>query len=114
MIQSRLNLMTWVRAPSDICFSEGILNVYRAEDTRSVPSSARGVGNTMNTFLIREAASTDVTALAQLHVTTFNETHAPLLMNGPTYEVRESQWRQAFQSANGSWFCFVVADANGK
>jgi ribosomal protein S18 acetylase RimI-like enzyme len=64
----------------------------------------------MKTVIIREATVEDVPALARLHVTTFNETHAPVLMNGPTYEVREYQWRQAFQSADGSWFCFVIED----
>jgi hypothetical protein len=29
-------------------------------------------------------------------------------MNGPTYEIREWQWREAFAKADGSWFCFVV------
>jgi ribosomal protein S18 acetylase RimI-like enzyme len=66
----------------------------------------------MKTVIIREAMSADVPALARLHVTTFNETHAPLLMNGPTYQVREYQWRQAFQSVDGSWFCFVIEDPN--
>lgn len=68
----------------------------------------------MNSFIIREAALADVPALARLHVTTFNETHAPVRMSGPTYEVRERQWRQAFLSADGSWFCFVIEDANGE
>jgi L-amino acid N-acyltransferase YncA len=68
----------------------------------------------MKTVIIREATSADVPALARLHVTTFNETHAPVLMNGPTYEVREYQWRQAFQSADGGWFCFVIEDPNGE
>ena len=72
------------------------------------------MANTTKTFVIREATSADVPALAQLHVTTFNETHAPVLMNGPTYEVREHQWRQAFQSADGSWFCFVIEGPSGE
>jgi ribosomal protein S18 acetylase RimI-like enzyme len=68
----------------------------------------------MKTVIIREASLTDVPALAHLHVKTFNETHAPVLMNGPTYAVREYQWRQAFQSADGSWFCFVLEGPNGE
>jgi ribosomal protein S18 acetylase RimI-like enzyme len=67
----------------------------------------------MKTLIIREATSADVPALACLHVTTFNETHAPVLRNGPAYEVREYQWRQAFLSADGSWFCLVIQDPNG-
>src|SRR5262249_53777845 len=63
---------------------------------------------------IREATAADVPALARLHVTTFNETHAPVLMNGPTYEVREHQWRQAFESVDGGWFCFVIETPGGE
>src|SRR5689334_22163784 len=59
-------------------------------------------------FIFREATAADVSPLAQLHVRAFNETHAPLLMNGPSYEVREYQWREAFRAADGSWFCFVI------
>jgi L-amino acid N-acyltransferase YncA len=72
------------------------------------------MGDVMKPFVIREAVSADVPALARLHVTTFNETHAPLLMNGPTYEVREHQWREAFQAADRRWFCFVIEDASGE
>jgi ribosomal protein S18 acetylase RimI-like enzyme len=68
----------------------------------------------MKNSLIREATPTDVPALARLHVVTFNETHAPVLLNGPTYEVREYQWRQTFQTMDGSWFCFVIEDPNGE
>ncbi len=70
--------------------------------------------NKMNSFRIRETTSADVPTLAHLHVTTFNETHAPVLQNGPTYEVREYQWRKAFEEADGSWVCFVVEDVQGK
>jgi L-amino acid N-acyltransferase YncA len=68
----------------------------------------------MKTVIIREATPADITALARLHVTTFDETHAPVRMNGPTFEVREHQWRQAFLSADGSWFCFVIEDQDGE
>jgi ribosomal protein S18 acetylase RimI-like enzyme len=60
-------------------------------------------------FILREATPTDLPALAELHVKTFNETHGP----GPAYEVRERQWRDAFQVTDGSWFCFVVEAPNG-
>jgi ribosomal protein S18 acetylase RimI-like enzyme len=61
-------------------------------------------------LIIREATSADVPALADLHVRTFNETHGP----GPTYEIRERQWREAFEVTDGSWFCFVVEGRNGE
>jgi L-amino acid N-acyltransferase YncA len=68
----------------------------------------------MKTVFIREATAADVPALARLHVTTFNETHAPLLRDGPTFEVRERQWRQAFEAGDGTWFCFVIEDTGGE
>jgi L-amino acid N-acyltransferase YncA len=68
----------------------------------------------MKTVAIREATAADVPALASLHVKVFNETHAPLLRDGPTYEVREYQWRQAFQAVDASWFCFVIEGPDGE
>jgi len=55
-----------------------------------------------------------VPALTALHVQTFNETHRGGRPGGPSYELRESQWRQAFASADGSWFCFVIEDERGE
>lgn len=63
---------------------------------------------------IREATAADVPALAQLHVTTWNATYATMLMKGPSVEVRERQWREAFANPDGSWFCFVVENARGE
>ena len=57
---------------------------------------------------IREAIRTDIEAVARLHVTTFNETHVGPFGRGPSFEVRERQWREAFEKADGSWFCFVA------
>jgi ribosomal protein S18 acetylase RimI-like enzyme len=61
-------------------------------------------------FTIRKATADDVSELAALHVTTFNETHGP----GPTLELRQWQWEKAFQDKDRDWFCFVVQDENGK
>jgi GNAT superfamily N-acetyltransferase len=65
-------------------------------------------------FRIREANSDDIAALARLHVQTFNETHRGGQPGGPSYELREGQWREAFAGADGSWFCFVVEDDSGR
>lgn len=79
-----------------------------AKKTRS------GNGKHMETVVIRDATAADLPALARLHVTTFNETHASLFRNGPTAEVREHQWPQMFASADGSWFCLVIETSSGK
>ncbi|MCW8133288.1 MAG: GNAT family N-acetyltransferase [Planctomycetota bacterium] len=64
-------------------------------------------------FLIREALAEDVAALAKLHVQTFNETHCDGQARGPSFELRERQWREAYAAADGAWFCFVVEDDAG-
>lgn len=66
-------------------------------------------GDTLS-FLIRDARSEDVPALARLHVETFRQTHGG---RGPTYEVRGSQWSEAFAKDDGSWFCLVIEHPNG-
>ena len=65
-------------------------------------------------FQIRHASSDGVPALAKLHVQTFNETHRGGRSGGPSYELRERQWREAFTVTDGSWFCFVVEDDDGE
>ena len=65
-------------------------------------------------FHIRDAREDDVPALATLHVQTFNETHRGGRPGGPSYELRESQWREAFTVNDRSWFCFVVEDDAGE
>jgi ribosomal protein S18 acetylase RimI-like enzyme len=63
--------------------------------------------------IIREATAADISALAELHVTTWNATY-PDVRKKPTYEIRERQWREAFAVTDGSWFCFVVEGPNGE
>jgi ribosomal protein S18 acetylase RimI-like enzyme len=65
-------------------------------------------------FSIREARASDVAELARLHVRTFNETHCAGRDTGPPFELRERQWREAFEGADKSWFCFVVEDDRGE
>jgi ribosomal protein S18 acetylase RimI-like enzyme len=69
--------------------------------------------NTGSSLLIREARAADIPALAQLHVQTWNDTYAPMLMHGPPVSVREQQWREAFAKPD-DWFCFVVENAAGE
>ena len=66
------------------------------------------------TFHLREASETDIHALALLHVQTFNETHRGGRPGGPSYELREQQWREAFERQDGSWFSYVIEDDDGE
>jgi L-amino acid N-acyltransferase YncA len=74
----------------------------------------RSRGETVPSLRIREATAADIAALARLHMTTWNATYAPLLMKGPSYAIRERQWREAFTKNDGSWFCFVVERPDGE
>jgi ribosomal protein S18 acetylase RimI-like enzyme len=64
-------------------------------------------------FQIRQANPDDVPTLARLHVQTFNETHRAGLPGGPSYELRERQWRKALSDSEPGSFCFVVEDDSG-
>jgi GNAT superfamily N-acetyltransferase len=62
-------------------------------------------------FRFRAATAADALALAQLHVATFVETHGG---PGPTFTVRERQWREAFSQRSGFWFCVVIVSPDGE
>jgi ribosomal protein S18 acetylase RimI-like enzyme len=66
---------------------------------------------TASDFRFRAATAADVPALAQLHVTTFVETHGG---PGPTCGVRERQWGEAFSQCSGDWFCVVIVNPEGE
>ena len=65
-------------------------------------------------FRLRQAVTADTPALARLHVDTFTETHRNGTPGGPTYELREQQWREEFNRADERRFCFVITDENGE
>ena len=62
-------------------------------------------------LIIREAVKEDIPKLAQLHVVTWNATHSRALQK-PTYERREHQWQQAFETSDNNWFCFLIETHN--
>ena len=62
-------------------------------------------------FAIREAHVADLPALVALHVATFKEAHGQ--RGAPNYELREAQWRAAFDRES-SWFCYVAEAADGQ
>jgi ribosomal protein S18 acetylase RimI-like enzyme len=50
----------------------------------------------------------DLRALAELHVRTFNETHAGPGESGPTYSTREWQWRAKLAETDATHFVLVL------
>lgn len=71
-------------------------------------------GSNIMPFHLRDAREADIPALATLHVQTFNETHRGGRPGGPSYELREQQWRDAFAKQDGSWFCYVIEEDDGE
>ena len=65
-------------------------------------------------FRLRQAVAADVAAIARLHVETFTETHRSGRPGGPSYELREQQWREEFARADARRFCVVVEDERGE
>lgn len=68
-------------------------------------------GETIDSFVIREAKDYDVTALASLHVKTWNETYNG---RGPGLQVREHQWRELFKDKERTWFVLVIENKKGE
>jgi len=62
-------------------------------------------------FRIRDARPEDAAALAKLHVATFKEAHGRL--GAPRFELRERQWRAAFERER-DWFCYVAEAPDGR
>jgi len=81
----------------------GLARPSRRRNVRGLDSR----GESLSSMKIREAMAADIPALARLHVITWNATYVPFLMKGPSYEVRERQWREAFARNDPGWFCFV-------
>ncbi len=72
-------------------------------------------GTTVPAFRLRAGRKADIPALARLHVQTFTETHRGGRPGGPSYELRERQWRDAFELSDDSrWFCYVIEDNRGE
>ncbi len=62
-------------------------------------------------FRIREGRPDDLPALAALHVETFKQAHGH--RGAPSYELREAQWRAAFEH-HTDWFCYVAEAPDGR
>jgi GNAT superfamily N-acetyltransferase len=69
-------------------------------------------GESLNSITFRDAVATDIPALAELHVTTWNATYNTA--RGPTIATRTWQWTQVFAKENRRDFVLVLEDRNGR
>jgi len=89
------------------------LNALRRPSRAANRRRLRERGETLQSLKVREAVRDDLPALAELHVTTWRETYGGVI-NPPAYQLRERQWREQFDKTDGSWFCFVVENREGR
>ena len=70
-------------------------------------------GESLSALTFRDATAEDIPRLAALHVRTWADTY-PMVRRPPTFAIRESQWKEAFATADGSWFCVVIESATSE
>ena len=65
-------------------------------------------GETLDSFIFRDATQADIAALGKLHAITWAQTYNAKI---PNIQLRQYQWRKAFDEENdGSWFCILVVN----
>ena len=95
----------------------GLRTIRRALSLRRPTPQANRSGlaarqESLDEVTLRELRVEDIPDLAELHVSAWNDTYAPL-MTGPSVEIREMQWRQAFEKP-ADWFCLVLVNSEGR
>ena len=70
-------------------------------------------GETIDSFVVREARPEDLPVLVDVHVTAWNNTY-PGLGYKPSHQLREQQWKKLFELKEKNWFCYVIEDGKGK
>lgn len=69
-------------------------------------------GESIGSVVFRDAIATDIPALAELHVTTWNATYNT--SRGPTIATRAWQWNDVFAKTERRDFVLVLEDRNGR
>ena len=69
-------------------------------------------GESLDSIIFRDAVASDIPALAELHVTTWNATYHTT--RGPTSATRAWQWNQVFAKDNRRDFVLVLEDRNAR
>jgi GNAT superfamily N-acetyltransferase len=68
-------------------------------------------GETIDSFIFRDATEEDILELGKLHAITWAQTYS----GKPNTQLRQYQWNKSFKEENdGSWFCILVVDKNSK
>lgn len=69
-------------------------------------------GESLDSIVVRDAVASDIPALAELHVTTWNATYRTT--SGPTVATRTRQWTQVFANEARRDFVLVLENRDGR
>jgi ribosomal protein S18 acetylase RimI-like enzyme len=89
------------------------VNAWRRPSKTANKKRLQAIGESIDTIRIRELGIDDIATLASIHVKTWNETYARG-NNGPSIQLRESQWREKFRKKDDSWFILGVENTKGE
>ena len=95
-----------------------VADLQRRINARSRPTGEENAhtlharGESLDSIVFRDAVASDIPALAELHVTTWNATYNTT--RGPTIATRIWQWNQVFAKENRRDFVLVLEDRNGR
>jgi ribosomal protein S18 acetylase RimI-like enzyme len=90
-----------------------ISGLWGLDDEALLVQRLQSRGESLLALTFRDATVEDIPRLAALHVKTWADTY-PMVRRPPTFAIRESQWIDAFATADGSWFCIVIESAAGE
>lgn len=97
-----------------IHFFHAFTRLLRGRTTPSKADTSRSQrGEILRSLSFREATPEDISALATLHLTVWNEVN-PGVRHKPTLEMRESQWEKAFRNADKAWFVYVIENSQNE
>ena len=86
-------------------------NARTRPDGETNARKLRERGESLDTIIFRDATATDIPALAELHVTTWNATYNTT--RGPTVATRTWQWNEVFGKQDRRDFVLVLENRNG-
>jgi GNAT superfamily N-acetyltransferase len=95
-----------------------LAGVARSFNARSRPTGTQNAralrerGESLDSIIMREAVASDIPALSELHVTTWNATYNTT--RGPSIATRTWQWERVFAKPNRRDFVTVLEDRSGR
>ena len=105
-------LTVWDRLKPRIAAARRWYNRRTRPNGKDNARTLRERGESLDSIVFRDAVASDILALAELHVTTWNATYNTT--RGPTIATRTWQWNQVFGKEDRRDFVLVLEDRHGR